>query len=128
MASFEHPRKVGTITEFGIAYEGWRRLQLLSGEAIDLPPGPEVEALQNSTFEACERAERALLGLTPRSDSDAAVLIEVLLGNEEVATLGGPTLRRIQTYLASSRQAVVGRRAPTPTIRRGVHRPEARLR
>ncbi|MGQ3111494.1 MAG: hypothetical protein ACT6RD_03290 [Brevundimonas sp.] len=123
MASFEHPRKVGNAADFAAAYEGWRRLQELSGETARLPPGPETEVVQNAAFEACERAEQALLRLTPRSDSDAAVLIEVLLGNEEVETLGGPTLRRIQAYLSAQEGA--GSRRPAQTGRhRSHHRPE----
>lgn len=125
MASFEHPRKVGIATEFATAHEGWLRLHQLSGEAARLPSGPESEAVQNATFEACERAERALLSLAPRSDSDAAVLIEVLLGNEEVETLGGPTLRRIQAYLTSP-EGPGGRRSAQPGRRRSDHRPDHR--
>lgn len=130
MASLEYPLKTATITEFGIAYDGWRRLQLLSDEAIGLPPGPEVEELQNSAFEACERAERTLLRLTPRSDDDAVALIEVLLGNEEVAALGGPTLRLIQAYLSTSPgPAIRGRRTLAASAgRRGGQRIDARLR
>lgn len=130
MASFDDPLKSATLTEFGIAYEGWRRLQLLSDEAIDLPPGPQSEALQDSAFYACECAERALLGLTPRSDSEAAALIEVLLGNEEVAALGGPALRRIQAYLSPPSVAAVGQRrtASRPDGRRALQRSEARAR
>lgn len=127
MASFEHPRKVVNPTEFAAAYEGWRRLHQLSVETARLPSGPEAEAVQNATFEACERAERALLSLTPRSDGDAAVLIEVLLGNEEVETLGGSTLRRIQAYL-TSHAGLGSRRAAQPGRRRSDHRPELRPR
>lgn len=125
MASFEHARKVGTAAEFAAAYEGWRRLHQLSGETACLPSGPEAEAVQNATFEACERAEQALLSLTPRSDTDAAVLIEVLLGNEEVETLGGPTLRRIQAYLTSP-EGLSSRRSTQPGRRRSDHRSDHR--
>ena len=71
-----------------------------------------------------------LLGLTPRSDCEAVALIEVLLGNEAVAALGGPVLRRIQTYLSpppvvAARQRRAG---PRPDGRRSVQRSEARGR
>lgn len=130
MASLEYFPQAGTLNAFAVAYEGWRRLQRLSGQAVDLPPGPDVEAIQDSAFEACEQAERALLELAPRSDCEAVALIEVLLGNEEVAALGGPVLRRIQAYLSpQSGAAQRSRRAPSRPDRRPVlHRAEARFR
>lgn len=127
MASFEDPRKVGTAVEFDIAYGEWRRLQRLNDEAIDLPPGPEAEARQDSAFEACERAERILLEMTPRYDSEAVALIEVLLGNEEVV-LGAPVLRRIQTYLSSPGRFWAGRRMSAQGDRSQPHRSRGHAR
>lgn len=130
MASLDHSRQPASPDAFAVAYEGWRRLQRLSGQAVDLPPGPDIEAIQDSAFEACEQAERALLELAPRSDGEVVALIEVLLGNEEVAALGGPVLRRIQTYLSPASGMTHRRRrtAPRPDGRAVLHRAEARFR